>query len=1002
MTVPFLLLGPLEIHGEDGRLRVPSGRQETVLAALLLDLNRVVSTSSLVDILWAESPPSTARTQVQICVSRIRKTLAPLGDSARITTRNHGYLLNADTDVTDLAVFRHRVARAQTLARDGRSSDAVESLRSAVALWRGPCLDGISSDALARRASTLDEDRLAAVETYLELELDLGRHHRLISELVGLVDEHPLRERLRGYLMLALYRADRQAEALAVYRDGRDVLDRELGLPPSDSLRALESSILTGDPALHLKPRDGDLNGNSGNGNGANVDTPPRPAATPRASPSTTANVPHQLPADIGDFVGRDDFVTEIENAVRHDARRPAPGVAILVGRPGVGKSTTATHVAHRLSGGHFPDGQLYCDLRGTHSDQLRPEEVLRRFLLALGIPGLQLPERLDELAEMYRTLLADRRVLVVLDDAAAEEQITPLIPGGSGCAVIVTSRARLTAVPGAHLIELAALDGESAGELLSRVLGPERVAAERAAAVSLVRAVGGLPLALRIVAARLSARPHWTLASMVVRLGDERRHLDELTHGHMTVRASLSVGYDGLAPVDRRLLRLLSLTEGPTLPGWLAGALLDDPAGLRADPLEPLVDMHMLDVVGIDEAGEFRHRFHETTRMFAREQRLAECSEAEQHDATRRMIGGWMSLVEQAHRRAYGGDHLVLHGTGPRWHPPEPYVRRLLADPLKWLDAELPNLCAAVEAAYHAELDELCWDLATGLVTVFEARGHLPQWESTHRLALKAVRRAGNQRGTAAVLASLGTLYLTQRRLDDAETSLTAALATFDDLDDAEGRGLCLRDLAFAQRVQGHDGRALKLYDQAVDAFDRSGDVVGRASALTQSAPIRVRRGEFAVARVRLDEALAVYRSVGYQRGESLALWRIAQLLMARGELQEAERVLKDVLMLVSANQDVIGTGHVLRDLGEVSAGLGLDQAATRYQRQSLAVWEQVMDPDRSALVRLDMAHAFVRLGRRDEAESLVTECIAAFQDSGMTAELRSARQLLTSLSTG
>ncbi|WP_236796408.1 AfsR/SARP family transcriptional regulator [Amycolatopsis sp. GM8] len=985
-SIFFRLLGPLEIHGPDGPVQIASGRQEVVLAMLLLELNRVVPSEALVDAIWEENPPDTARAQVQICVSRIRKTLKRAGDAVRLVTRNRGYVLEAEHDVTDLAMFRRHVVESDLHVQNGRDADAAALLRSAVALWHGDCLSGIASGKVARRAQGLDEERLSAIETHLELELGLGRHHQLIGELVQLVAEHPLRERLRGYLMLALYRADRQAEALAVYRTGREVLADELGLEPSQSLRMLETAILAGDPALDFVSR---------------AFEPPEavaPVEIPAGAPVAAPTGPRQLPADIADFVGRKDLVENVERAIDHRSGH-ALAVAVLTGRPGVGKRTTATHIAHRLSERRFPDGQLYCDLRGMHPDRLKPEEVLRRFLLALGVPGVGLPRSLDELAEMYRAALAEQRVLVVLEDVADEAQLAPLLPGSAACAVIATSHARLTAVPGAHVFEMEPFDADPALELLGRVIGPGRVTAEPEAATALLRIAGGLPLALRIVAARLAARPHWKLATMVARLGDEQRYLDELAHGEMTVRASLSVSYNGLAAADRKLLQLLSLAEGPTLPEWLAGALLDGPAPYVADAMEPLVDMHMLEVVGIDAAGPFRYRFHQTTRLFAQDKRIAECSAESQQEGIRRMIGGWMSLAEQAHRQIYGGDHLVLHGSGPRWHPPQSYVRSLLADPMTWFETELPNLCAAVKLAARAELDELCWDLATTLVTVFEARGHIEDWESTHRLALTAVRRAGNQRGTAAVLASLGALYLAQRRLDEADTSLTTALATFDQLSDDEGRGLCLRDLAFVRRLEGRDDQALELYDQAAAAFGRSGDVVGRASVLTQSAHIWTRRGQRAEARARLDEALTVYRSVGYQRGQSLALWRLGQLFVHDGELEQAEQVLHEALALVEVNQDLIGAAHVLHCLGDLDAHRGNDQQAANYLSRAVSVWEQLRDPHNAAVVRLGLARALAGLGRRGEAEALVMESIATFQESGMTADLHSARRLLTSL---
>lgn len=942
----FLILGPLEVRGPAGPVRIPPGRQEAILATLLLEANRVVSTDYLVDLIWDEEPPDTARTQVQICVSRLRKGLAEAGIDAPITTRPPGYLLTAADEMLDLRLFNRRTAEAKVLVKEGRIGEAAELLRSAAALWRGQCLGGVTSDALRAKALQLDEDRLNAVETYIQLELDLGRHHQLVGELGRLLHENPLRERLRGQLMLALHRSGRQSEALDIYRAGRDLLIEELGLIPGEELRLLETAILAGDSALHAGPT-----------------APARTAVEPAVAAPEAADLvqrdelPHQLPTDTADFVGDRALIETVEAVLTGGAGQGAVGVAVMIGKPGIGKSTTATHIAHRLSGEVFSDGQLYCDLRGAGAEPVAPADALGRFLRALGIPGPVIPPSLDERAEMYRTLMATRRVLVVLDDAYDEGQVRPLLPGSDTCAVLVTSRSRMTALPGARRIELKILDETRALELMGLILGPERVDDEREAARALIRTVGGLPLALRIVAARLAARPHWSLASMVNRLANERHRLDELAYGEMTIRTSLSLTFDGLDAGDRHLLRRLSLAQGPTLPGWLAGALLDDHRAQPSDLMEPLVDVQMLDVVSVESTGEFRYRFHEIIKVYAREQLSVTDSRAVRDSATERMLGGWLALAERAHRRIYGGDYTVLHGSAPRWVPPADYVEELLADPLDWLDREQENLCNAVEHAAKEGLDELCWDLAATLVTLFEARGYLDHWETTHRVALDAVRRSGNRRGTAALLASIGTLYLSRGQPEESRESLDQALAIFDELGDRGGLALCRRDLALLERQAGDDDRALALYDRSIHDFGLIGDIVGRATVLTQRAHIWMRRGHTAAAHAQLEEALDIYRSVGFTGGEARALRRVGQVLFQRGEHAEAERTLTDVLAMVRDSGDLIGEGHLLRNLGELKAGQGCYEEARDFFVRSLAVREQIMDHGGAEIVRRDIA---------------------------------------------
>lgn len=985
----FRMLGPLEVVTEAGAVRIPPGRQEIILAALLLEANRVVSTDNLVDLIWDEEPPDTARTQVQICVSRLRRRLTDASIDATISTRPPGYLLQIDGAALDLTVFNTQVAQSRVLVKEGRLAEAAELLRTVAGLWRGPCLSGIPSEVLRTKALRLDEDRIAAVETYFELELSLGRHHQLVGEIGRLIHEYPLRERLRGQYMLALYRSGRQAEALSAYRDGRSLLIEELGLEPGEEIRLLETAILAGDPLLMDSQQP--------------ADPPPAPPAAAPPEPLPAAyqvGTPHQLPAATADFVGGEALVEAARAALVGGGAHGATGVMLIIGKPGVGKSTAATHIAHCLSE-HFPDGQLYCDLRGMAAEQVETKEVLGRFLRALGIPGPMIPDSTDERAEMYRTILATKRILVVLDDAATQRQVVQLLPGGGSCAVIITSRSRLTSLPGAQRLELDVLSVEQAVDLLGRVIGVERVEGERDAARFLALTVGGLPLALRIVAARLAARPHWSLASMVHRLANEHHRLDELAHGEMTMRASLSLTHDGLESTHRRLLRLLSLAQGPTLPGWLAGALLDDHRPQPSDLMEHLVDVQMLDVVGVERSGEFRYRFHEIIRVFAREQ--LETDDAEDvRQATERMVGGWLALLEQAHAKVYGGDYTVLRGNARRWYPPAIYAEQVLVKPLEWMDGEHVNLCGIISQAVSQQLDEHCWELATTLVTLFESRGYLDLWESTHRKALEGVRRAGNKRGTAALLGSLGTLYLSRRQPQEARSVLDAALSLFEELDDRHGRALCRRDLALLERQWGDQARALSLYQGSMSDFEEVGDIVGRATAMTQSAHVLMWLGDGASARARLNEALSVYRAVGYVGGEARALRRLGQLQREQGEPDQAERTFAEVLEMVRDAGDVIGEGHLLIDLGQVNADMGRTEQAARMLSRALAVREQIMDFGGAAAVRLDLARLNARLGDRAQAEDPLVAVVEMVRDRSIERGLREAQRLPVEMGPG
>ncbi|MEU4765898.1 BTAD domain-containing putative transcriptional regulator [Actinosynnema sp. NPDC023794] len=976
----YRVLGPLHVSsGADGDVKIPPGRQQVVLAILLLEANRVVGVDTLVDAIWNDAPPATARTQVQICVSALRGTLIRAGRGEAIATKPPGYSLRVADGELDLHLFARLTADAEEAIRVGDRVAASTLLRQALGLWRGPALGGTTSRALNARAAKLDEDRLAALEMSLDLELAAGRHHHLVGEISALVAQHPLRERLRGQLMLALHRSGRQAEALEVYRVARDLLVDELGLEPGDELRRLEGAILAGDPGLLVAA--------------------PEPEAPPQRAPETTA--PLQLPADMGDFTGRARLIARAEELLTGPQR--ATRVLALVGKPGVGKSALAVHIAHRLVDEHFPDGQLYCDLAGTRAAPATAADVLGRFLRALGIPGSSIPDAADERAEMYRQLVARKRVLIVLDDAAAEGHVQALLPGSGTCAMIVTSRARLTGLPGARVLEVDVLDHDEAMDMLATVIGPERVDAEPAAANALIRLVGGLPLALRIVAARLAARRQWSLAWMLERLSDERRRLDELAHGEMVVRASLALTYDGLGPDARRLLRLLGLLDGLSFPTWVAAALLDADLYRAADLLELLVDAQMLEIVAIDLDGSPRYKFHDLIRLYAREQLERHAAEDAPQDALERVSGGWLALAEEAHARIYGGDFTVLHGGAPRRRLPRSSVDRLLADPVAWLEAEHRNLCSAVDLAAGGDLVEMCWDLAVTLVTLFEARCYFDDWERTHERALAVVRAAGDRRGEAALLCSLASLRLSWSRGGyDVVDLLDPALALFEELDEVLGVAMVRRNLALAHHRRGDAERAEPEYLAALDGFRRAGDPVGQAYVLTQLAQIDVRNGAEESAGARLREALGICREVGNRRVEVQVRYRLCDLTVRRGEHREAEAALTELLDGVRELHDIVGEVRVLRLLSEVKLALGDGVGAEELLRRALEVHERAMDHAGAAETSTELALVLAGRGDRVQAADLLDRAIAVFAERNMTASRERAAQALAALGAG
>ncbi|HEX5115459.1 MAG TPA: BTAD domain-containing putative transcriptional regulator [Pseudonocardiaceae bacterium] len=931
----FELLGPISIVHGDNRKQLSSHRQRVILAALLLSANRVVPVDTLIDAVWGERPPATARSQVYICMTAIRGTLREFAPGELVVTEPTGYFMRLEPDQLDMRRFERMCSAATRMADRGQLAEAVVIQRRALDLWRGPALSGVSSPLIETQATRLDEDRLVAQDICAEWELRLGRHREMISELAERVAAHPLRERSRAQLMLALHRSGRQAEALETYRRGRQELIDQLGLEPGEELRRMEALILSDDAELQV------------------------------AEPVRATLAPvRQLPTDTADFVGRDELIDEVSGLLNTtlDAR-PGTAVPVVVasGLGGVGKSALVVHVAHMVAGRCFADGQLYANLSGPSTRPRRPGEVLSRFLQSFGVRGGSLPDDDVERAELYRSLLADRHVLVVLEDASSEAQVRPLLPGSPSCAVLITSRHRLTGLAGAHHIDVSAFGEDQAADLLAKIIGPARVSAERDQVGELTRLVDGLPLALRIIGSRLSSRPHWTLKHMTRLLADESGRLDELAHRDLGVRTTISLTYNGLLPQEQLLLRSLCDFDADSIPGWVAAAALDVDQTDAMRLLDNLTDANLVRVVADDPGAPIRYRVHDLVRIFAAEQAAADPADL-RSAAQARICGGWLWLAEQAHERLYGGQFTVMHGSAARWES-DPLLAEL-TDPLQWLDAERANLLAAVRNSAAAGLDELSWDLAMTLVTLFEARSYVGEWEETHLEALAAARRAGNRRAEAAMLCSLGSLYLTRGQTGKAQAVLIPALRAFIELDDAGGRALAARNIATMHHRKGEFRQAQQRYRQALADFRLLGDHIGEAHVLVNLAGIDLDLERVDTAVTQLEEALRLSGLAGHRRTEAQAMYRMGEALVARGELRAAGETLRGALAMVRDDGDRMGQMHVLRGLGRMHLALGQLANAEYCAREAMALAREVGDRQTADQIRSELATVLARLG--------------------------------------
>ena len=905
----FEVLGPVRVRQDDRDVPITALKLRTLLGTLIARANNPVSVDTLIDVLWDGKPVDSANKKLQLHVHRLRRGL---GESSRIRFEHGGYLLTVRDGELDAERFERRLAEASAATEP---SGAVRLLREALALWRGEPFGDVGDVPLLRAAALrLAELRLVALEDLYAAELASGHAASIVPELAELAARHPLRERLQAHLMCGLYRAGRTREALAVYRRTRASMVDELGLEPGPELQRVERGILAGD----------------------------LPDPSVERSTAGGFGTPAQLPADIPDFVGRDDQITQVLD--RFGAAEGTVAVTTIAGKAGVGKTTLAVHAAHRLRE-RFPDGQLYVNLRGRGARAVEPGEVLARFLRALGVDGSAVPNDADERAALYRSRLAGRRMLVLLDDADGERQVRPLLPGVPGSAVLITSRARLSGLESARAVDLDVLDAAQAVELLAAVVGPSRVAAEAGAAAEIVRLCGRLPLAVRIAGARLAARPLWALARLARDLADERGRLDRLRAGDLEVRASFALSHDSLDEPARRAFALLGMLEAPDFPAWTAAALLDVDQHVAEDLVDALVEAQLVDVVGRDRVGQLRYRFHDLLRAYAREL-AAGVPETERDQALRRVTGGWLSLAQEAAPRVPTSYWGFAMGPLACWRPADEVVAVTAPDPAGWFRAEWASLLSAVEQAFAAGDDQLAAGLGLRLSPVFVVRGLYDDWRAICRLSLDGAHRSGNRWWEGAALRGLGELDLLQLSLPEAVTHLEAARDAFDEVGDDHGTAIVAAGLGAAYTELGRDddgdGEAFAQLERARHLLIDLNDHRSRAWVLRRLGRLRQRQG-------RLDDAATYFEQAlrGLDEAEAVAeaglLERLGEIRTLQGRGDEAGMAIERALLLHRRHGDLFGEARALRSLGELHRVEGRPDQALNHLADALRRWRQI-----------------------------------------------------------
>ncbi|HUQ61447.1 AfsR/SARP family transcriptional regulator [Lentzea sp.] len=917
----FNVLGALEVDTGTGPVRLGSAKLRTLLAVLLCGGREPSSVHRLLHALWGEDPPRTAAENLRGYVHQLRRAL---GDPARVEHRPPGYALVVRPGELDSARFEDLVERGRVASTAGDLEVAGTLLRQGLALWRGtPFADVDEVDVLRDEAARLLERRQAALEARVEVDLALGRHHDLVAELSRLVSLHPLRERVRGQLMLALYRSGRQGEALTVAREGHQLLVAELGLEPGPALRRLEQAILTADPTLDLT-----------------TGTPVEAGGPGRA-------VPRQLPAPVAGFVGRAAQLKRLSEVL--DAAGAHGGTVAIGGTAGIGKTTLAVRWAHQVVD-RFPDGQLYVDLRGFDPDSppADPADVLQGFLDALGVPPDRVPAGLTARSALYRSLIAGRAVLVLLDNARDAEQVQSLLPGGSACHTVITSRIELTGLVvrhGAHPLALDALDDDEAMALLASRLGADRVAAEPDAADELIRHCARLPLALAIVAARAATRPTFPLRVPAEELRDERRRLDALDAGDpmTSVRAVFSWSYQRIGSGAARAFRLLGLHPGPDI-GLPAAACLT--GGTAPETRAALAELTRANL--LQERGPGRFSFHDLLRTYAGDQAAAHDAEEDRHAALLRLLDHYLHTADRVDRvLAPNRDHLAL--------PPPPVPVEEPADAAqawRWYEVERHVLAGAIAHAANAGLHTHAWRLQHLLTTCFDRRGHWHEWVVTGQVALAAARLAGDVDGQGRLHQGLGRALALLGRHEEAQPHLARALGLHRDVGDLVQQAHTEGVVAWSLEHQGRVEEAVRHSERALAAYQEAGHQYGQAKALNMVGWHQIKLGDHRSALRNCGQALTLYGDLGDQRGCAHTWDSIAYAHQQLGNHNEAIAGYLRALNLYRDLHDYYYESGTLTRLGDTQYAAGDAEAARVTWRQALHLLDDLHHPD-AAVVR-------------------------------------------------
>jgi DNA-binding SARP family transcriptional activator len=925
------VLGPLLVIDEAGaRVPMTTPRLRVLLATLMLHANTPVSAETLADSVWDGSPPGGAAITLRTYIRRLRTGLTP-GWAERIVTSSAGYLCRVDEDEADTLRFEALCLAADTAVREQRWEQASQATELAAGLWRGePLLDVPSRILRDEFTPRFEQLHVHLLENQVEAALALGRGDPWVQPLRELVVAHPLRERFHAQLMLALARTGRQAEALAAYREAHRMLSEELGIEPGPELRRLHERILAGDAGLLASAGD---------------------TAEP-GQRRVEAQVPRQLPAAVRHFIGRHGELDLLTGLGDPAGRAAASGGTVVIsaidGMAGIGKTALAVHTAHRLADA-YPDGQLFLDLHGyTRGRQPRTAgEALDWLLRALGVPAARIPEDGEQAAALYRQRLARTRTLIVLDNAADEAQVRPLLPGGGDCLVLITSRRRLKGMDDAHAVPLNLLSTAEATALLRAVAGPARIATDDPLLGEIADLCGRLPLALRIAGALLLHRPSWPLEHLAGQLRERHQRIRALSDGERDLSTAFDLSYYGLDELHRRIWRRLGVNPGDDLDAHAAAAVAQTDPATAARLLEDLVDHNLL-----LSPAPGRYQLHDLLRDHARDLVTAE-PEPERDGALDRLLHYYAHTAQVASTSVARYPRTAPEGPAPA-HAPRfqgPEAART------WLRAERDNIEAAYLHARELGLDRHVLSLAAGLAVLLTTDGPFNRGLELYRSAVETAERHGDPAAHATALTDLGIL----QRLTGDLAGAAAGLSRAREIARAAGRtqsgATALTELSIVLRLTGDNERAGEAVQQALELYRASGNRQGEATALSDLGVIGQVTGDLAGATEALARALEIYRAIGFHNGEADALADLGIVRQLTGDLAGAVDFHTQALELYRR----IGHRH-----GEATTltRLGIARQLTGDLAEAAASLAQALEIYRAIGQRSGEAYALTELG--------------------------------------